>query len=420
MQLSKIIIAPDSFKGNLTANRAAEIIAAEIGKKLPACNIVTMPIADGGEGSVDAILSAIGGEIFAVRVRSPDDRRIEAVYGIAYNATAIIEMAQSSGITRQIGLHPMTSTTFGFGQLVLAALKRGARDFILCIGGSATTDGGCGMAAALGVRFTDRHGESLVPCGETLCDIIEIDTDELDPRIAKSRFTVMCDVDNPLYGLNGAAHVYAPQKGADPEQVLVLDRGLRHYGSLLEEKFGGLPEEQCGSLPEEQCGSHPEEKFGKEQFGKEQFAKEQLDKEQPGKEPSNRAQFAEIPGAGAAGGLGAGCMAFLGANLMSGIDTILKLCQFEKHKVDAGLIITGEGKLDSQSFQGKVLSGLLQRANGIPVWSICGICDCDVAVLKKHDLKVFEMSEGITVEESMREPEKYLRAAARRAMESVK
>jgi len=267
------------------------------------------------------------------------------------------------------------------------------------------------MAAALGVRFTDRHGESFVPCGETLCDIIEIDTDDLDARIAKSRFTVMCDVDNPLYGPNGAAHVYAPQKGADHEQVLVLDRGLKHYGDLLEEKFG---KEQFGK---EQFGK---EQPGKEQFGKEQFGKKQLSKEQPGKEPSLRTQFADIPGAGAAGGLGAGCMAFLGANLMSGIDTILKLCEFAKHRADAGLIITGEGKLDSQSFQGKVLSGLLQRANGIPVWSICGICDCDEAMLKKYDLKVFQMSEGITVEESMREPEKYLRAAARRAMESVK
>jgi len=400
MQLSKIIIAPDSFKGNLTANRVADIIAAEVGKKLPGCDIVTMPIADGGEGSVDAILSAIGGEVFAVRVRSPDDRRIEAAYGIAYNATAIIEMAQSSGITRQVGLHPMTSTTYGFGQLILAALKRGARDFILCIGGSATTDGGCGMVAALGVRFIDSHGESFVPCGETLSDIIEIDTDDLDARIAKSRFTVMCDVDNPLYGPNGAAHVYAPQKGADPEQVLVLDRGLKHYGGLLEEKFGSVQEKHYGGLPEEQRGSLPEEKFGRE--------------------PSYRTQFTEVPGAGAAGGLGAGCMAFLGANLMSGIDAILKLCDFEKHRADAGLIITGEGKLDSQSFQGKVLSGLLQRANGIPVWSICGICDCDKETLSKYDLKVFEMSEGITVEESMREPEKYLRAAARRAMESVK
>jgi len=376
MQPGKIIIAPDSFKGNLTANRVADIIAAEVSKELPDCNIVKMPIADGGEGSVDAILSAIGGEVFAVRVRSPDDRRIEAAYGIAYNATAIIEMAQSSGITRQIGLHPMTSTTYGFGQLILAALKRGARDFILCIGGSATTDGGCGMAAALGARFLDRNGESFVPCGETLCDILEIDTDDIDTRIAKSRFTVMCDVENPLFGPDGAAHVYAPQKGADPEQVLILDRGLRHYGGLLEEKFG--------------------------------------------KEPALRSQFVEIPGAGAAGGLGAGCMAFLGANLMSGIDAILKLCDFEKHRADASLIITGEGKLDSQSFQGKVLSGLLQRANGIPVWSICGICDCDEAVLKKYDIKVFEMSKGITVEESMREPEKYLRAAARRAIESVR
>ena len=416
MQLNKVIIAPDSFKGNLTARQVADIIAEEINAGFPGCGIVKMPIADGGEGSVDAILSAIGGETFTVLVRSPDFRRIEASYGIADNATAIIEMAQSSGITKQIGLHPMTSTTYGFGQLILAALNRGAREFTLCIGGSATTDGGCGMAAALGVRFIDEHGESFVPCGRTLCDIMRIDTGNIDKRIAMSKFTVMCDVDNPLYGLTGAAHIYGPQKGADPGQILLLDRGLRHYGDILTGQGDGSSA-RPDTLQDGRCLPHL-----------------QNETEEPflcfrAEEPSlcsdlcshaDEPSLCFIPGAGAAGGLGAGCMAFLGAKLMSGIDVILKLFDFEKHRQDADLIITGEGKLDSQSFQGKVLSGLLQNANGIPVWSVCGICDCDEAVLNKHGVRVFETSEGISVDESMRESEKYLRAAVRRAIESIK
>jgi len=281
MQLKKVIIAPDSFKGNLTAKQATDIIAEEVTTAFPDCEVVKMPIADGGEGSIDAILSAIGGELHTEHVQSPDDRKIEAAYGISGSGVAIVEMAQSSGITKQIGLHPMTSTTSGFGQLILAALDKGAREFILCIGGSATTDGGCGMAAALGVRFYNAIGDTFIPCGETLCNIVRIDTSGIDKRIGESSFTVMCDVDNPLYGTRGAAHIYGPQKGADPTQVLKLDEGLHHLGTILSEYFG--------------------------------------------KDPQSGKEFADIPGTGAAGGLGTGCIVFLGAKLMSGIDAILEL-----------------------------------------------------------------------------------------------
>jgi len=402
MNVKKIILAPDSFKGSLTAKEVTDIIASEISVVFPDCEIVKMPIADGGEGSVDTILSSLGGRIYEESVLSPDEREISAFYGITGNGTAIIEMAQSSGITKQNGLHPMTSTTFGFGQLLLAALGTqgdGSLDktsvssasppefpqfcqknrppynenrppdnrvsgFILCIGGSATTDGGCGMAAALGVRFTDKHGNSFVPSGETLIDITGIDISGMDSRIAESSFTVMCDVDNPLFGPNGAAHVYAPQKGATSGQIRFLDDGLRHYGVILNGLFGR--------------------------------------------------SFSELPGAGAAGGLGAGCVAFLGAELKSGIEAILGLCDFKMHAAGADLIITGEGKLDSQSFQGKVLSGLLKEAENVPVWSICGVCDCDENILRENRLTVFEASEGITTEECMKEPEKYLRTAVQR------
>ena len=236
MILSKVIIAPDSFKGVLTSKEVTDIIADEVSAVFPDCGIVKMPIADGGEGSVDTILSSIGGKTYEATVLSPDDREISAFYGIASNTAAILEMAQSSGITKQNGLHPMTATTYGFGQLILAALDRGAKEFMLGIGGSASTDGGCGMASALGIRFLDESGKSFVPSGETLEKIARIDVDGIDKRVAESKFTVMCDVDNPLYGVNGAAYVYSPQKGATPEQVRILDDGLRHYGRILEEK----------------------------------------------------------------------------------------------------------------------------------------------------------------------------------------
>ena len=370
MNLKKVIIAPDSFKGVLSSKEVADIIAGEVKKAYPDCEIVKMPIADGGEGSVDIILSAIGGEKYTAQVLSPDDRQIGASFGIAANGAAILEMAQSSGITRQSGFHPMTSSTFGFGQLILAALDMGAREFILCIGGSATTDGGCGMAAALGVVFTDEQERGFVPCGGTLGEIAHIDDSGMDERVRESRFTVMCDVDNPLYGKSGAAYVYGPQKGASREQVQFLDEGLRHLGALY--------------------SSH----FGKD--------------------------FADKPGAGAAGGLGAGCMAFLEAELVSGIDAILKLCDFKKHCADADLVITGEGKIDDQSFYGKVLSGVLRDSGDVPVISICGVCDYDDAALKQYDLTVFEASEGISPEECLSEPAKYLSIAARKAMLTMK
>jgi len=366
MQPNKIIVAPDSFKGTLSSKQAAEIIANEITAFFPDCTVVKMPIADGGEGSVDTIIAALGGQIYSASVLSPDDRLIDASYGIATSKAAILEMAQSSGITKQTGLHPMSSSTYGFGQLILAALGQGAKEFVLCIGGSATTDGGCGMAAALGVRFFDERGNSFVPCGGTLSKIAKIDMSDTDKRIRESSFAVMCDVDNPLYGENGAAHVYSPQKGATPEQVLALDEGLRHLGDVL---FGF---------------------FGIDHAG--------------------------MPGAGAAGGLGAGCIAFLGAKLASGIEMILQLCDFEKHIADANLIITGEGKLDSQSFSGKVLSGLLRNAGRAPVWSICGVCDCDKETILRHGVTVFQACEGASASESLSDPEKYLRIAAGKAM----
>jgi len=218
----------------------------------------------------------------------------------------------------------------------------------------------------------------------------------------------MCDVDNPLFGVRGAAHVYAPQKGASPEQVLFLDEGLRHYGTLLERT---PPHKQCDeeSVLCDDTSSRNEEV--------EPSSCTDTPPRYDASKPPPFASVSDIPGAGAAGGLGAGCMAFLGAKLMSGIDMILQLCDFKKHVLDADLIITGEGKLDVQSFQGKVLSGIIRQAQGVPVWSICGVCDCDEAMLREHNVTVFEASEGISLEESMRNSEQYLRIATHRAIE---
>jgi len=433
MNPNKVIIAPDSYKGALTAREATDIIADEVTRAFPGCEIIKMPIADGGEGSVDAVLSAIGGKVMTETVLSPDFRQIEATYGIADNGMAIIEMAQSSGITRQLKLNPMTSNTYGFGELILAALNKGVRAFTLCIGGSATTDGGCGMAAALGVKFFRKtgvkqgdgseHGDGsekgerqdnvsvpvphrpkqdnvpvpvshrcdkpFTPCGETLRYIESIDISGIDKRIAESVFTVMCDVDNPLYGERGAAYVYGPQKGADPGQIQILDEGLRHYGAVLQKTFNRSFKDKIGGQNKEPVPM------------------------------SSNVNFSDVPGAGAAGGLGAGCMAFLDAKLKSGIDTILELYSFSEQAKDADLVITGEGKLDSQSFQGKILSGILRGSENVPIITICGACDCDPVLLKEKDITVFEASEGVTVKESMEEPEKYLRIAAERAMRYI-
>jgi len=367
--VQKVIVIPDSFKGSLDSRQVANIIAEEIVAGNPACTVVRMPIADGGEGSAEAIISAVGGRIEEAQVLSPDDRLITAKYGITVQGQAVLEVAESSGVTKQIGLHPMTSSTYGFGQLMCHALELGLRDFLLCIGGSATTDAGCGMAAALGVRFFDKNGVGFVPNGARLKDIAHIDVSGMDMRVRESSFTVMCDVDNPLFGPNGAASVYGPQKGADYGEVRILEEGLRQVSKVFLKVFG------------------------------------------PGSD------YAHTPGAGAAGGLGFGCMTFLKAKHVRGIDAILDLCDFKGQLANTDLIITGEGRLDSQSFAGKALSGILRSARDIPVIAICGVCSAKEGLLREHDLRVFETSEGTSIKESLKDPERYLRLATQKAMQ---
>ena len=367
--MNKVIVAPDSFKGSLSARQVADLIVAEVVAHFPGCTVVNMPLADGGEGSVEAIISAVGGRIVMAEVLSPDDRTITAGFGVTPANQAVLEVAASSGITRQSDLHPITSSTFGFGQLIRRALDLGLRDFFLCLGGSATTDAGCGMAAALGARFLDAAGVSFLPCGATLQQVSSVDLSGIDRRVRDSKFTVMSDVENPLYGAHGAASVYSPQKGASPAQVATLDRGLRHIAEVFRNMSG--------------------------------------------------IDYSPIAGAGAAGGLGFGCKVILDACLESGIDAILKLCHFKEALEGADLIITGEGQLDDQSFSGKALSGILRAAGNTPVISICGTCVAPESQLRAHNLRVFETGADISAAESMRRPAKYLGRATAKALEAL-
>lgn len=353
----KIIIMPDSFKGSMTAKEVADILC-EQAEKYTDKDVKAFPIADGGEGSIDCILSFTGGERIEVQVHSPEWKMIPAYYGVTEDNRGIIEFAQSSGLTKQTSFAATKATSYGFGELIKDALERGIREFILCLGGSATTDGACGMAAALGVKFLDCNGNEFVPVGESLADIACIDDSGIDERLKDCHFEVMCDVENPLYGPLGAAFVYAGQKGASKEEQVLLDQGLQHLCQIVLEKTG--------------------------------------------------IDYSEKKGGGAAGGAGCGCEVFLDAKLKSGIDVILDLCHFEQELEDCEYIITGEGKLDPQSMMGKVLSGIRKRSGEIPMISFCGVCELDEGDLEKIHVQAIEIGKGLAVEEAMLEGKRLL------------
>mgnify|MGYP004504438343 CR=1 FL=1 len=358
--MKKIIIIPDSFKGSMSSPEVADILAAAATKYLK-CDVIKIPIADGGEGSVDCILRAKGGTRRLVKVHSPEGVLIEAAFGIVDEHTAVIEIAESSGLTKQTGFHALDATTYGFGELIKAALDMDCRNFFLCLGGSATTDCGCGMAAALGVSFYNADKKSFIPTGGTLSEVAEIDLSHLDQRVRQSSFTVMSDVLNPLYGPMGAAYVFAPQKGATDEEVKILDAGLAH--------IAGVIERDC----------HVD---------------------------------CHMRAAGAAGGTGYGCAAFLGAEIVSGIDGLLSLCRFDALLQDCGLIVTGEGCLDTQSLMGKVLSGIRHHSGDIPIVSFCGICKVPADELADRGISAIEIGRGIPLTESMSNGCHYLSLAA--------
>ena len=322
--MKKVVVAPDSFKGTLSAVKVCEIIAAAVKSNFPDCEIVRIPIADGGEGTVDSFLACLPGERIAAVVKNPFMEDIQAFYGM-FGDTAVVEMAACAGLPL-VGNHknPLIATTFGVGQLILNAARHGAKKIIVGLGGSATNDGGCGAAAACGVKFLNHNGDEFIPAGGTLADIEAIDLSSLDNILKNVEITVMCDIDNPMFGTTGAAYVFAPQKGADPDDVVLLDNGLRHLGQVIR---------QCFDM-----------------------------------------DVTEISGAGAAGAMGAGMIAFFGAQLRRGIETVLDVAEFDSHLSGVDFVFTGEGLFDSQSLRGKAVIGVTGRAHaaGIPVIVIAG------------------------------------------------
>jgi glycerate kinase len=320
----RVVVAPDKFEGSLRAGQAAAAIEAGLRRARPDVEVVRLPLGDGGAGTLDALLAA-GFERVPVRARGPTGEPVDAAIAVD-GRRAFVEMAEASGLKRLPGGRraPLEATTYGTGELLAAALDGGAREIVLGIGGSATTDGGAGMAAALGARLLGRDGAELPPGGAALLRLDRIDVSGLDPRLGSVRVTVACDVDNPLVGPEGAAAVYGPQKGAGPGDVLLLDSALRRYARVLADDLG-------------------------------------LD-------------LAAVPGAGAAGGLGAGAIAFCGAELRTGIELVLELVGFDRAVAGADLVVTGEGKLDAQSLRGKAPVGVARAAaaHGVPVVALAG------------------------------------------------
>ena len=339
----KLLFASDSFKGSLTSEKTVELLSRAAREVFGECECSGVPVADGGEGTVEAVIAAEHGEYINVKVHGPLMEETESFYGTFDGNKAVIEMAAASGLPMvpEELRNPLNTTTFGTGELILDALKRGFRDISIAIGGSATNDGGMGCARALGVKFLDQDGNELEGFGRDLARVAAIDISGLDERVKDSKITVMCDVTNPLCGKNGATWTFGKQKGATLEIQEELEKGMCSYRDVIRETFGI----DCDG----------------------------------------------IPGTGAAGGLGAALMVFLGGEMKSGIETVLDLIRFDERLEGVDLVVTGEGRTDWQSCFGKVMQGVGMRAKakGIPVLGLSGslgknamdICSCGISSL---------------------------------------
>lgn len=313
--MKRCLVLSDSFKGTLSSPDICRIARS---LHIPGWHIDALPVADGGEGTTDCFLDACGGQRIALPVSGPFGGTIDGFYGLLPDGTAVVECAAAAGLHQTEGRpDPEAATTYGVGQLLAHALDHGAKRLILGLGGSCTNDGGCGAAAALGVRFYDRQGRGFVPTGGTLADIETIDLSGRHPGLRPGVLTVMCDIDNPLYGETGAAYIFAPQKGANDACVQRLDAGLRHFAAVLHAQLG--------------------------------------------------AEVDTLPGGGAAGGFGAGCAALLCGALRSGITTVLDTVDFDRRAVGCDLVVTGEGSFDAQSLGGKAISGVAGRCQKLHV-----------------------------------------------------
>ena len=368
----KFLFASDSFKGTLSSRRTAELLTQAAEEIFPGCECAGLEVADGGEGTTEAVLSAVDGRRIPVSVKGPLWEQREVFYGALDENRAVMEMAEASGlplVPKELR-DPRNTTTFGTGEMIRDAIDRGFRDISIAIGGSATNDGGIGCMRALGVRFLDESGQELRGCGADLIKIRTIDCSGLDTRIKerKVRFTVMCDVKNPLCGADGAAYTFGKQKGGTPEMLDELEAGMQNYRDLLLQEFG--------------------------------------------------VNMDEVPGAGAAGGLGAALTAFLNAELKSGIETVLDLIGFEEKLQGVSLVVTGEGRADWQSVFGKVMQGVGSRCQrmGVPAVAIVGSMGTGAEQIFDHGIEsIMTTVNGIMpLEEAMERAEELYLGAARR------
>ncbi|NMA06158.1 MAG: glycerate kinase [Ruminococcaceae bacterium] len=342
--MKKCIVASDSFKGTLSSREICKIARETVPRFFPDCELITTPIADGGEGTVDCFVEALNMDTVTVAVAGPFGELIEAKYA-KKDRTAVIEMASAVSLPL-VGdrLDPLRASTLGVGQILRHAIENGCNNILLGLGGSASNDGGCACASAMGVKFYGQDGSCFIPVGESLKQIKRIDISETKALLHGVKITVMCDVENPLYGPKGAAYVFGPQKGASKELCLELVEQLRAFNKRLEEDLGVF--------------------------------------------------VADVPGSGAAGGMGAGCMAFFDAELKPGIEAVLDMVEFDHQLLGTDLVITGEGKLDSQSMDGKVISGVGKRckAKDVPLLSIVGNIEPKVPIYEAGVSAVFSIN----------------------------
>lgn len=330
--MRKVILIPDSFKGTMSSSDICQIMRSVILEHYPDCEVVSIPVADGGEGSVDAFLDAVGGEKVYKEVTGPyPGEKVQGYYGILPDNVAVIEMAAAAALP-MVGerKNPAKTTTYGVGELMIDAARKGVRKIILGLGGSATNDAACGLASACGISFYNAKGEKFTPLGESMDEVVRIDTSTMDEELKKIEIVTMCDIDNPFYGPEGAPAIYGPQKGADEEMVKVLDQKMRVLSEVMKR--------DCG-----------------------------VD-----------VQF--IPGSGAAGGMGGGMAAYFKSKLQMGIETVLETVHFEDLLEGTDFVYTGEGKIDGQSLRGKVVIGVARKAKakGVKVIAIVGDIGDDI------------------------------------------
>ena len=343
--MKKCVIVPDSFKGTISAVEICNIVKEKVLMYYPDCDVISIPVADGGEGTVDSFLHAMDGESVEIIVSGPYLEKLTCNYA-RFGSTAVVEMAQAAGLPLVTGKeNPAITTTYGVGEMIHHAIDNGCNEIIIGLGGSSTNDGGTGLAAALGVKFFDNENKEFLPTGNTLSKISAIDVTQARSLLKDCKITAMCDIDNPMYGKNGAAYIFGPQKGADEEMVELLDQNLMALSERIIKDLG--------------------------------------------------IDVSQLPGAGAAGACGAGIAAFLQGELKAGIQTVLDLVEFEELINGADLVITGEGKIDGQSLRGKVVIGVSERAKRkeVPVVAIVGdIADDAVGAYEMGVTSIFSIN----------------------------